>query len=70
MIIVFDISNKKSFEDVPNWLSEAKDTIRNEATILLVGTKNDLNNLRKTSFNEAAKFCQDNGKTHYSLIVK
>lgn len=52
-IIVFDLSDRKSFEDISYWISEVKKYSK-EASILLVGTKSDLES--KISDEEIKRF--------------
>jgi len=43
VILVFDLSDAKSFNRLPMWLQEIKDNVRNEKySILLLGNKSDL----------------------------
>ena len=41
VMIVFDITNKTSFEQVNHWINEAKENIDHEVPIVLVGNKID-----------------------------
>ena len=45
--IVYDIANEESFENVDKWYSEAVKTISENASIILVGNKCDLEDQRK-----------------------
>lgn len=49
-----------SFLHISNWLNMAKELANPNATIIVVGNKNDLKEERVISFNEASKFCQEN----------
>lgn len=42
MVIVYDITNKRSFENVPLWLDDVQRYCRKDAIKLLVGNKKDL----------------------------
>merc|ERR1712071_493473 len=43
VLVVYDICNKKSFENVPTWILEAKSHIEpHRAAFILVGCKSDL----------------------------
>ncbi len=41
VVVVFSLVDRKSFEDVPGWVREARDNV-GEVPILLVGSKKDL----------------------------
>eukprot|EP00455_Lapot_gusevi_P014509 TRINITY_DN17251_c0_g1_i3.p1 TRINITY_DN17251_c0_g1~~TRINITY_DN17251_c0_g1_i3.p1 ORF type:complete len:253 (-),score=-1.10 TRINITY_DN17251_c0_g1_i3:16-750(-) len=59
-VIVFDLSNRLTFENVEKWLSEleqyAPDTV-----VVLVGNKKDLKFARQVSAEEAKSFAEDHG---------
>ena len=59
-LIVYDITNEKSFISVQNWLNEVKEHTEPEIVIMLVGNKLDLceknPNRRKISFELASNF--------------
>ncbi len=50
-LIVYDISNKTTFDNVENWFNDLKNACKEEAFIILIGNKNDLENLRTVSNN-------------------
>ena len=50
-LIVYDISNKTTFDNVENWFNELKNACKEEAFIILIGNKNDLENQRQVSNN-------------------
>jgi len=52
-ILVFDITNKKSFLDIVYWLETVKYNSINPVEYILVGNKIDLSNSRKVSYQEA-----------------
>ena len=43
-ILVYDISNRESLNDIPNWLVEFKSVIRTNVPLVLVANKIDLRN--------------------------
>ncbi|TFG17783.1 MAG: GTP-binding protein, partial [Promethearchaeota archaeon] len=54
--IVFDLTNRKSFENVEKWYSELKANINKpDVPIILVGNKSDLINQRVVTFDEGLK---------------
>jgi len=55
-LVVFDTCNKKSLDNVPMWIMEAKRYIApHHAVFMLVGTKSDLAAEREVSADEAVK---------------
>lgn len=46
LILTFDITNKASFLSLPNWLKEIEDKLPENAYIILVGNKLDMENKR------------------------
>ena len=45
VLLVYDLTNRKSFENILSWLSEIKlNNITNNPVIILIGNKNDLEN--------------------------
>eukprot|EP01096_Ripella_sp_DP13-Kostka_P007614 TRINITY_DN2791_c0_g1_i1.p1 TRINITY_DN2791_c0_g1~~TRINITY_DN2791_c0_g1_i1.p1 ORF type:complete len:243 (+),score=68.23 TRINITY_DN2791_c0_g1_i1:77-730(+) len=60
-ILVYDITNRESFNHVASWLAEAKSIANSDIVIVLVGTKLDLEADRQVSFLEASTFASENG---------
>jgi small GTP-binding protein len=59
-LLVYDITNRASFEALPMWLSEAKQNSQNpNLVVIMIGNKADLQN-REVSFDEADVFAQVN----------
>ncbi len=57
-IILFDLTNRESFDHVPKWLEEVKKE-SGDIPILLVGNKSDLINERAVSLKEANQIAKD-----------
>jgi len=58
-IIVYDVTNRSSFEHVKNWIKEAKTHVTpNKMSFALVGQKCDLVHNRKVSYEEALAFAK------------
>ena len=47
IILVFDLSNKESFNSLIDWMKEIKDNTKIEKNIILVGNKNDIEKKNK-----------------------
>ena len=52
-LIVYDITQKDSFENINKWMSEVRDKSTKDLKILIVGNKTDLVNERQVSTEEA-----------------
>ena len=62
MLIVYDITNEDSFHHLPEWIEEAKQFSRPDASFMLLGNKKDLsiNGERVIQYLDASKFAQEN----------
>ena len=69
-LIVYDISRKESFKNVDKWIGDLKEYGEENACILLIGNKCDLENDRQVSIDEVTKkaeqykigFCETSAK--------
>lgn len=61
-LLVFDITNRTSFNALQNWLKDARSLASPHIVVLLVGNKKDLDGERDVTFLEASQFAQENGK--------
>lgn len=59
-LLVFDISNRASYNNLSKWLSDARSLAHSSIVIFLVGTKTDLESKREVSFMEASQFALEN----------
>ena len=57
-LLVYDITNKSSFESLDRWLDELKNNGDDDVSIMLVGNKNDLDSDRAISLEEGKKFAE------------
>jgi small GTP-binding protein len=55
-IICYDISSNKSFENAQFWLKELDKYVDRPIIKILVGTKNDLEELRKVNYQDGKKY--------------
>ena len=67
--IVYDITNRDSFENVPRWLTDVKSSDRSDIVCILIGNKSDLNN-REVSREEGQKFADSYGMTFFETSAK
>ena len=69
LVIVFDITNRQSFDDVQSWI----DLIQNndqKPLIVLVGNKIDLEEKRKVSKEEAESYAVQMDLHYFEISVK
>jgi Ras-related protein Rab-11A len=57
-LLVYDISNHRSFEDAERWLAELREHADSRIVIMLVGNKSDLRHLRAVTKEEAMAFAE------------
>jgi Ras-related protein Rab-1A len=53
IIMVFDLTQRSSFGNIPEWVSTAESTAPENAQIFLIGNKSDLHAERVVDYNEA-----------------
>lgn len=56
IIIIFDITDRNSFNNVKIWLNEIKKNAKENIDTILIGNKCDILNRRKVSIEEATEF--------------
>jgi len=61
IIIVYDISDRESFDNVKQWLSEIDRYACENVNKLLVGNKCDMDSKRQVDFEEAKAFADERG---------
>ena len=69
-LIVYDITSRKSFEDITIWLKECKDMCYKDILICLIGNKSDLEVRRAVSYEEGEKFANDNQLLFFETSAK
>ena len=58
-MLVYDITDKGSFENIENWLEKVKINCPPNVTMMLIGNKADLEDQRQVSRDEAEKYAQE-----------
>lgn len=58
-LLIYDISNKKTFQEISRWVNEIKE-MEPDCVILLIGNKSDLHDQRQVNKEEALQFAKDN----------
>ena len=61
ILLVFDVTNKDSFNNIKKWYEDVISYSGNKAKKLLIGNKNDMKNNVKVSKDEIKKFIKLNG---------
>jgi small GTP-binding protein len=60
IIICYDITNRKSFTNIDEWLKKSKLSINKNTCIILCGNKSDLETERQVDKNEAVNYADKN----------
>ena len=68
--VVYDISSKESFNNIPTWIQECKSNGPKTISMVLVGNKKDLENERQVSFDEAKEFADKYELPFYETSTK
>ena len=63
------IFRPESFQHLPTWLNDAKNSARSECSSCVVGNKSDLKDNRVIKYNDGARFCQENSKIIINLLI-
>ena len=71
VLLVFDISNRKSFERIEYWLNEIKENNKIDSMyVIIVANKTDLINQRVVSRDEAEKYAEKNNISYFEVSAK
>lgn len=71
VLLIYDITNKKSFDKVDFWYNDLKNTLNlNEVFVCLVGNKIDLNENRVIEKDEAEKYVEENNLQYFEVSAK
>ena len=68
--IVYDITSRKTFDNITIWLKECKDMCYKDILICLIGNKSDLEGRRAVSYDEGKKFAEDNQIMFFETSAK
>ncbi|PRP86653.1 ras-related protein Rab-11B-like isoform 2 [Planoprotostelium fungivorum] len=60
-LVVYDVTKRRSFDEVPKWLEELKQFAPKDIIMILVGNKTDLKTMRQVATSEAKKYAEHNG---------
>ena len=69
VLIVFDMTHKKTFEHIQKWLNDVKES-GNPISFLLIGNKNDMELHREVDKDEASNFAEENKMLYLETSAK
>ena len=69
-VVVFDLTNSKSFNDLKYWVQQLNDFTDQNLIKVLLGNKSDIDNEIKIHKEEIDKFCSLNDFTYYETSAK
>ena len=69
IILVFDVSDRNSFNNLNNWISELKENTLSECQVIIVGNKNDIED-RNVSIDEGINFSKQFGYNYIDASAK
>ena len=70
VLIVYDITDRESFENLNSWLIEIEKNANKNVYKLLIGNKCDLEDKRKVTFQEGKDFAESNGMKFMETSAK
>ena len=70
ILVVYDITNRESFEHVNSWLIEIEKNGNKNVYKFLIGNKNDLENQRVVTKEEGEEFASINGMDFFETSAK
>ena len=70
IILIYDVTNKKTFDNVKNWVDIIKEEVSEKVSIILVGNKIDSNDNRKVSSQEGQGIANEYGLPFYETSAK
>ena len=70
VILVFDITNKESFELLETWMNELKENNKVDISKVLIGNKSDLEDMRQVQKEDAEKFAETIGCKYFEGSAK
>jgi Ras-related protein Rab-2A len=70
ILLVFDVTQRETFEHVATWLHEAQEHSNLPLSIFLIGNKCDLADQREVSTEEATEYARERGLTYMETSAK
>ena len=69
-LIVYDISNRESFNNIASWIEDCKNQSPKTIFIVLIGNKSDLDDKRKVTFEEGQELAEKNNMMFFETSAK
>jgi len=69
-IVVFDITNRNSYEKAKDWVKELQQQGDPNVVVAFVGNKIDMENIRKVNAEESQRYANDNGLFYMETSAK
>ncbi len=73
VVIVFDVTNLETFENLKYWISSIKSNLGEKniiIPIIIIGNKIDMNDMRDINKEEAGKFAKENDYKYFEASAK
>ena len=70
IILIYDVTSRKTFENVKNWVTQIKEEVSDKVTIILVGNKIDDESNRKVSTEEGEQMAKECGLNFFETSAK
>lgn len=70
ILLVYDISNRKSFENINRWMKEIRGTSSEDVEVMILGNKCDLIEERKVTFEEGQTLADSYGLAFFETSAK
>ena len=70
ILVIFDITNMKSFDQIPFWVESIHENCPNPPVVFLIGNKIDLESSREVSFDAADRTAQQYGFKYIECSAK
>ena len=70
VLVVYDITDRDSFENLNSWLIEIEKNANKNVYKLLIGNKSDLEDKRKVTYQEGKDFATSNGMNLLKPLLK
>ena len=70
VLVVYDITDRESFENLNSWLIEIEKNANKNVYKLLIGNKCDLEEKRKVTYQEGKDFAESNGMKFIETSAK
>ncbi len=69
-MLVYDVTNRDSFEAVPNWIKSIQDNARSNAVVVILGNKIDLADKRVITKAEGKEMAKEFKLRHFETSAK